>query len=77
MTDDKKDRKPLEDASLWAIKGRWADGSGQFFYTGVYPLRRTAIAAHVAAVGGTWRQAYRLGDRAVRVTIREWGIYAR
>ena len=54
--------------TVWAIKHtrEW-----QGFYSGTYLLRKDAIEDHVRQIGGTWKQHYRKGDRAVRVTVTD------
>jgi hypothetical protein len=54
----------------WAIKHtRGWEG----FYYGTYCTRREAIEDHIRQIGGTWKRAYRFGDRAVKVLITEAG----
>lgn len=53
---------------MWAIKHTMGWDA---FYYGTYCTRREAIKEHAQAVGGTWKQAYRRGDRAVRVVVSD------
>jgi hypothetical protein len=41
------------------------------FYYGSYTSRKDAQNTHVRKIGGTWKQAYRRGDRAIRVAITD------
>lgn len=47
----------------WAITGRIG------LYTGTWFTRTDAIAAHSDALGKTWRECYRDGDRAIKVEV--------
>lgn len=60
-------KKPLSE-SFWAIKHTrgWTG-----FCWGTWGTRKDAIRDHISMIGGTWKQAYRHGDRAVRVTVTE------
>jgi hypothetical protein len=55
--------------TMWAIKHI---GNNRFYY-GTYSTRQEAIRDHVKALGRPWKESYRRGCRAVRVSVTEQG----
>lgn len=56
---------------MWAIKHLPLRCGWEGFYYGTFPTRKDAIEDHIKHIGGTWKQHYRRGDRAVKVIISE------
>ena len=48
---------------FWAITGKFG------LYTGTWFIRHDAIVAHADALGRSWKQCYRKGDRAIKVNV--------
>ncbi len=54
---------------MWAISMQWEDGR-TLLYCDTAMTRSDMISKHCSALGKTWKQCRRNGDRAIKVMVK-------